>query len=35
MPIKRGEDMIGGIGVSGGSGEQDLEIVKAGLSAFA
>jgi uncharacterized protein GlcG (DUF336 family) len=34
MPIKRGERVIGGIGVSGGSVEQDMEVAAAGLSAL-
>lgn len=35
MPIKRGDEVIGAVGVSGGSAQQDLEIVEAGLAALA
>ncbi len=34
MPIKQGDRVVGGMGVSGGSAEQDLEIVQAGLAAI-
>lgn len=35
FPIKVGEQIIGGIGVSGGSAEQDMACAQAGLDAFA
>lgn len=34
VPIREGEDLIGGIGVSGGSAEQDEDCAKAGLRAI-
>jgi uncharacterized protein GlcG (DUF336 family) len=34
IPIKKEGQVIGGIGVSGGSGEQDQTVAEAGLSAF-
>lgn len=34
FPIKVGEKVIGGIGVSGGSVDQDMQCAKAGLAAF-
>jgi uncharacterized protein GlcG (DUF336 family) len=34
VPIREGEDLIGGIGVSGGSAEQDEACAKAGLKAI-
>jgi uncharacterized protein GlcG (DUF336 family) len=33
-PIKTGAEVIGGIGVSGASAEQDMEVAKAGLEVF-
>ncbi|UGB45460.1 heme-binding protein [Frateuria edaphi] len=32
IPIKDGQQLIGGIGVSGGTTEQDIAIVEAALS---
>src|SRR5579884_2750861 len=32
-PIKRGEQVVGGIGVSGGHYSQDMEVAEAGLAA--
>ena len=34
IPIKQGETVIGSIGVSGGSGEQDHTVAEAGAAAF-
>ena len=34
IPLKEGERVIGAIGVSGGSVEQDQEVAEAGVSAF-
>jgi uncharacterized protein GlcG (DUF336 family) len=34
VPIKRGDKVIGAIGVSGGSGEQDQAVAKAGAGAI-
>lgn len=34
MPIKQGEELVGGIGVSGGSAQQDEDIAKAGVEAL-
>ena len=34
IPLKRGDRVIGAIGVSGGSGEQDQAVAKAGASVF-
>ena len=34
VPLKRGDRVIGAIGVSGGSGEQDHAVAEAGASAF-
>ena len=34
-PIKVGEAVVGGIGVSGGHYSQDMEVAQAGLSALA
>jgi uncharacterized protein GlcG (DUF336 family) len=34
IPLKRGDQVIGGIGVSGGSGKQDHAVAEAGASAF-
>ena len=34
MPIKRGYDLIGAIGVSGASSQEDEEVARAGLAAL-
>jgi uncharacterized protein GlcG (DUF336 family) len=34
IPLKRGNDVIGGIGVSGGLGKQDQAVAEAGAAAF-
>jgi len=34
IPLKRGEQVIGAIGVSGGSGKQDHAVAEAGAEAF-
>jgi uncharacterized protein GlcG (DUF336 family) len=34
IPLKRGGKVVGGIGVSGGSGEQDQTVAEAGAAAF-
>jgi uncharacterized protein GlcG (DUF336 family) len=34
LPLKRNERVVGAIGVSGGSGEQDRAVAEAGLAAF-
>lgn len=34
IPLKRGDDVVGAIGVSGGSGKQDQEVAEAGVKAF-
>jgi len=34
IPLKRGEQVVGAIGVSGGSGEQDHAVAEAGAAAF-
>ena len=34
VPLKRGDEVVGGLGVSGGSGEQDHAVAKAGAAAF-
>jgi uncharacterized protein GlcG (DUF336 family) len=34
IPLKRGERVVGAIGVSGGSGEQDHTVAEAGAEAF-
>jgi uncharacterized protein GlcG (DUF336 family) len=34
IPLKRGEQVLGGIGVSGGSGEQDQTVAEAGAAAL-
>src|SRR5215472_15982284 len=34
IPLKRGGDVVGGIGVSGGSGEQDQSVAEAGAAAL-
>ena len=35
IPLKRGGKVVGAIGVSGGSGEQDQTVAEAGAAAFA
>ncbi len=34
IPLKRGGEIVGAIGVSGGSGEQDQTVAEAGAAAF-
>jgi uncharacterized protein GlcG (DUF336 family) len=34
IPLKRGEQVVGGIGVSGGLGKQDQAVAEAGAAAF-
>jgi uncharacterized protein GlcG (DUF336 family) len=34
IPLKRGEQVVGAVGVSGGSVEQDHEVAEAGVAAF-
>src|SRR5438552_19044022 len=34
VPLKRGEQVVGGIGVSGGLGKQDQAVAEAGAEAF-
>jgi len=34
IPLRRGNEVVGAIGVSGGSGEQDHAVAEAGASAF-
>lgn len=34
LPIKRGGEVVGGIGVSGGGGDQDQAVAEAGATAF-
>src|SRR5882724_1080057 len=34
IPLKRGDDVVGAIGVSGGTGEQDHSVSEAGAAAF-
>ena len=34
MPLKRGKDVVGAIGVSGGEGKQDHAVAEAGAAAF-
>jgi uncharacterized protein GlcG (DUF336 family) len=34
VPLKRDGVVVGAVGVSGGSGEQDQEVAKAGANAF-
>jgi uncharacterized protein GlcG (DUF336 family) len=34
IPLKRGNEVVGGIGVSGGSGKQDHAVAEAGAEAF-
>ncbi|HEX9960057.1 MAG TPA: heme-binding protein [Pyrinomonadaceae bacterium] len=34
IPLKKGETIVGAIGVSGGSGEQDHSVAEAGAAAF-
>jgi uncharacterized protein GlcG (DUF336 family) len=35
VPLSRDGEVVGGLGVSGGSGEQDQSVAEAGLAAFA
>lgn len=35
IPLKKGNQIVGAIGVSGGSGEQDHSVAEAGAAAFA
>jgi uncharacterized protein GlcG (DUF336 family) len=34
VPLKRGDQVVGAVGVSGGSGEQDQTVAEAGAGAF-
>jgi uncharacterized protein GlcG (DUF336 family) len=34
IPLRRGDQVVGGIGVSGGSGKQDQAVAEAGAAAF-
>jgi uncharacterized protein GlcG (DUF336 family) len=34
IPLKRGDEVVGGIGVSGGLGKQDQAVAEAGAAAF-
>jgi uncharacterized protein GlcG (DUF336 family) len=34
IPLKRGKEVVGAVGVSGGSGEQDHAVAEAGAKAF-
>jgi uncharacterized protein GlcG (DUF336 family) len=34
IPLKRGDQVVGGVGVSGGSGAQDQSVAEAGAAAF-
>jgi len=34
IPLKRGDEVVGGIGVSGGQGKQDQAVAEAGAAAF-
>jgi uncharacterized protein GlcG (DUF336 family) len=34
IPLKRGDKVVGAVGVSGGSGEQDHSVAEAGVAAF-
>jgi uncharacterized protein GlcG (DUF336 family) len=34
IPLKRGDQVVGGLGVSGGSGKQDHAVAEAGAAAF-
>lgn len=34
IPLKRGKEIVGGIGVSGGTGKQDQTVAEAGAEAF-
>jgi uncharacterized protein GlcG (DUF336 family) len=34
IPLKRGDEVMGAIGVSGGSGQQDHAVAEAGAKAF-
>ena len=35
IPLKAGDEIVGAIGVSGGTGEQDVKVAEAGVEAFA
>jgi uncharacterized protein GlcG (DUF336 family) len=35
LPLKRGAKVVGSVGVSGGSGEQDHAVAEAAAAAFA
>jgi len=34
IPLKRGDQVVGGVGVSGGTGKQDHSVAEAGVGAF-
>ena len=34
IPLKKGDKVVGAIGVSGGSGEQDHAVAEAGAASF-
>lgn len=34
VPLKRGDEVVGAIGVSGGTGKQDQSVAEAGAEAF-
>jgi uncharacterized protein GlcG (DUF336 family) len=34
IPLKRGDDVLGAVGVSGGTGKQDQTAAEAGAEAF-
>jgi len=34
VPLKRGDDVVGAVGVSGGDGEQDTKVAEAAAAAF-
>ena len=34
IPLKRGDQVVGAIGVSGGTGKQDQQVAEAGVAAF-
>ncbi len=34
VPLKRGNDVVGAIGVSGGTGKQDQAVAESGAEAF-
>jgi len=34
IPLRKGDELIGGIGVSGGAVPQDIEVAEAGVAAF-